>query len=104
MADITIDFTGLNISMPEPFDKTQPERQRENLACVALQVLQILKNNTYTLTFPENSIVSGHLEAILADIRDHIADLKFNGQQVTYTTKDAKITIDFLGKTTTTGG
>jgi len=39
------------------------------------------------------------VQSLLAEIRDNISDLKFNGQQVTYVAKDAKITIDFLGIT-----
>jgi len=101
MADIIIEFTGLTLPTEEPFDKAQPEKQRENLAYVCLQIIRKLKQYQFTLKVPEESVVTGDTGTLLTEIRDNIADLKFNGESVTYSTEDAKITIDFLGKTIT---
>jgi len=101
MPDIIIEFTDLSLPTEEPFDKKRPEKQRENLAYVCLQIIRKLKQYQFTLTVPEESVVIGDIGTLLTEIRDNIADLKFNGESVTYSTKDAKITIDFLGKTIT---
>jgi len=203
MADI--DFGLLTIPTPEPFDKTQPEKQRENLAYIVMQILQQAQANGWTLKeliYPDHAVfgaeletlwlnqqamiqeqsnfanyivglsnpywltltlfsvnymerivnendalllmtatrenylyrqhvihahdqaiqsmllfaISGHVAevksavngvdipgipdftAVLEEMRDHIADLKYNGQQVTYSGKDFKMTIDMLGQ------
>jgi hypothetical protein len=43
LPEVLVDLSQLTIPTPEPFDKSQPERQRENLAYVAMQVLDLFK-------------------------------------------------------------
>lgn len=38
-----ISLSSITIPTPQPYDKTQPERQRENLSYVLLQILQEAK-------------------------------------------------------------
>lgn len=37
-----LDISPISIPTPEPYDDQNPERQRENLAFVALQIIQLL--------------------------------------------------------------
>lgn len=44
-----IDFSALNIPPPAPYSSTEPDKQRENLAYVCVQILQQLYTNNVKL-------------------------------------------------------
>lgn len=89
MADISLETT--TIPTPEPFDKTQPEKQRENLAYVLLQMLSAGKSAGFTI--PDKDELSAIFSSIqisadistvnLDGVEQAIRDLRFNSVTLT---------------------
>lgn len=101
MADINV--SGITVPTPEPFDKTQPERQRENLAYVALQFFTLAKDAGFVI--PDKTGLQSMFDSVnmsiqvssLDGVEQAIKDLKFNS--VTFTLGNASFVFD--GKTLT---
>jgi len=82
MPGILINFANVTIPTPQPFDKNQPEQNRENMAYIVAQILQELKTNGFTLTFPETSTVTGDLTTLLTQIKEALDALKYNDEVI----------------------
>lgn len=78
--DIVIDFALVTVPTPEPYDKTLPTKQQENLAYVALQVCAQAQAQGVKLAYtddadnPRGLLVNGSTLAI--------QDLRYNGQML----------------------
>jgi len=76
MSEAIVDLTQLTIPTPEPFDKTQPERQRENLAYVGMQILSLFKQAGVTIS---SKIVDGSMTIDVDGLTQAVNDLQFQG-------------------------
>lgn len=101
MADISL--SNLTAPTPEPYDRTQPEKQRENLAYVLLQVFSLAKDAGFVIpdkaglqSMFENVTLSVEI-ASLEGVETAIKDLKFNS--LTFSLGNASFVFD--GKTLT---
>ena len=93
------DFSSLTIPTPEPYNKKHPNKQFENTCFVLLQLFELLKVDGHTITETVNVNVENVSLSlgggVLEEIRDNIADLKFNG----YTIKVGPLEITLHGQT-----
>ena len=105
-----VNLSTITFPTPEPFDKTQPEKQRENMAFVMLQVLEAFKQQNPTIDIDIVQALTtittaiNVLSAITGDNSDlvqAVKDLKFNN--VTFSYGNAKWCFDgrTLSKLTT---
>jgi hypothetical protein len=72
---LQIDLSTLTIPTPEPYDKKNPEQQRENMAFVALQILQQVAAFGTILEIPTTIGVepNGSMQGVEDAIRDLLA-------------------------------
>lgn len=103
MADLSL--THITIPTPEPYNKSKSDQQRENLAYVALQVLQEAKQDGFTLsdglvTAIESLTLAGSGgEVDLSGIEQALRDLRFNSMVVDF----GPFRLEFDGRTWTLG-
>lgn len=69
-------LTNITIPTPQPYDKNDSNRQRENYYYVMLQLLGVAKTNGETVSFNPSSSLSVDVDAIVQALQD----LQYNGE------------------------
>lgn len=73
----TINLNQLTIPIPQPYSRSEPTRNQEDLAFVLLQLLELAKEAGFAVSDQLNITVSG-VEVNLTGVENALKDLKFN--------------------------
>lgn len=92
---MAIPLTTITIPTPQPYDKQNSERNRENYYYVWLQILQAAKNAGESVSLnPSTS-----LAVDLADLVQAVRDLMYNGQELSIPLPDGpELTLKFTSR------
>lgn len=77
---VTITSAQITVPTPEPYDSADPDKQRENLAYVALQLCSLAKQAGVKLTYTDDDVtpVGLRLDGVALAARD----LQYNDQVI----------------------
>lgn len=76
---VTINSAQITVPTPGPYDSTDPDKQRENLAYVALQLCSLAKQAGVKLTYTDDATPVGlRLDGVALAVRD----LQYNDQVI----------------------
>lgn len=85
MDQTVVELSSITVPTPEPYDDKDPDRQRENLAYVALQVIAQMQAHSMTVSA---AMLNGDLVQALEDLQYQGVVLEAQGVQLFVTRKN----------------
>ena len=86
---IEIDVSLITFPIPEPFDKTQPEKQRENLAFVQLQILEQFRD----AVIDSGGMLDIDIVGALTALQFNHAEIRLGDLEIVLTTNTASMNL-----------